>query len=137
MSFTQDVTAGERHTSATEASTTSPCQGHATRQGCDKAVEGEEEEEGALAERDFPSSVRESVNLNRASECVRRDHVQCSQWPCPHWRGIETKDWREETTSSISYGDRMSRTTTTMKILWHCFQESVRQWGKKCRHLSN
>lgn len=50
-----------RHTSATEATAKSPHQGHITRHSRD--TEAEEEEEGRVAKRDFPSSVCGCVNL--------------------------------------------------------------------------
>ncbi len=51
----------KRRTSATENSATSPRQGHITRHSRDR--EAEEEEEGGLAERDFPASGCACVNL--------------------------------------------------------------------------
>lgn len=50
-----------RLTSTTEATAKSPRQGHITRHSRDK--EAEEEEEGGVAERDFPAGVRECVNV--------------------------------------------------------------------------
>lgn len=50
-----------RRTSAREATATSPYQGHVTRHSLD--MEGEEEEEGGEAERDFPAFGGGCVNV--------------------------------------------------------------------------
>lgn len=131
-----------RHTSATEASTKSPHQGQITGLSRDT----EEEEEGGVAERDFPASGCGCVNLtlsvwvwDRATEadCNPVNHLNIHSSTFPHIRadGQGRKRHSREMTVTWWAATKLLQLWKYSKM-WQSFWESGRR-GKMCLHFFN